>query len=304
MSRAERAPLAGPLDARLRPMGLTLGQVAFGALVVAVSSGVVLGLAYDPAEPLRSTEAISGALPFGFLFRGAHILSAQLFFVSLLLHTADHVLGRSYRQVSRLSWWRLVLVGLGALGAMFSGFLLRGDADARAAQAIAAAGLKVVPMFGADISLGLLGEPGGGLQAPYVHHLVTFTLAPWLLSLAHARRAWAGALVTGAVAALTTGAALVYHPGPGLPSDLHRGVLWGPWYFMGAQELLRHLPLGVVVLVLGGGAVGLTGGLAHTGGASAGRRGRVEAAMRSAWLLAVGGYLLLCLASYLARSGK
>ncbi len=301
MSKGDHPPLFGPLDQRLRWTGITLGQLAYAALAVTAITGVVLGFVYDPNEPLASTEAIQGGVAYGFLVRSVHNLAAQLFVVSLLLHLVDHLWARSYRQLSAGAWWRLVVVTALGLGAMFSGFLLRGDAEARAAQAIAASVLRVVPGIGDDLSRGLVGDPGGPLHAAYVHHLVTFTLAPWLLAIAHARRVWAGYVVTVVVFAVATAVALVYHPGLGLPPGMGRGNLWGPWYFIGVQELLRHLPVALVAVLASLGAAGALGALGHAGQPPASRWRLPETVLRLGWLMALAAYLLLCLVAYVAR---
>lgn len=301
MSKTDHPPLFGPLDQRLRPAGVTLGQLSYAALAVTVVSGVVLSLVYDPAEPLASTELLQGGVAYGFLVRSAHNLAAQLFVVSLVLHMVDHVLARSYRELSAGAWWRLALVAILGLGAMFSGFLLRGDAEARAAQAIAGSVLGQVPGVGADLTRLLLGEPGGALHAVYAHHLVTFTLVPWLVAIAHARRVWAGALVTLVVAAGVTAVGLAYHPGPGLPPGMGRGALWGPWYFIGVQELLRHLPEALVAGGIALGAVGALGSLGHLGPAPGARWRLPEALLRHGWLWGGALYLVTCLVAYLAR---
>ena len=212
--------LSSPLDRLMKPVGTTLGQLAFAALTVVTFSGILLGVLYDPGAPLASTEAIQGAIAYGWLLRAAHVLSAQLFVVTLLLHTLDHVWARSYRQQTAGAWWRLVLAGGLGMGAMFTGFLLRGDAEARAAHSIAGSLLGSIPGVGGDLSRFLLGEPDQPLQAALLHHVATFTLSPWLLAIEHARRAWAGLLVTLVVLAGVTALALLIHPGPGsLPGE-------------------------------------------------------------------------------------
>ncbi len=301
MSRTDPAPIVGPLDRWLRPTGVTLGQVAFAALAVTVISGIVLGLVYDPSEPLASTEAIQGGVAYGFLVRAAHNLGGQLFVVALLLHTVDHVFSRSYRELSPGDWWRLVLVAVLGMGAMFSGFLLRGDGEARAAQTIAISAVRVVPGVGEDLSRMFFGDADGPLHAVYLHHLVTFSLVPWLVAIAHARRVWAGFVITAVVAAAITAVALVYHPGPALPPGMARGALWGPWYFIGAQELLHHVPVAWVTVAGVVGAVGLLGALGHVP-REPGHRWRIpEAVVQRGWLLGLAVYLVVCLAAYVAR---
>ncbi len=303
-SEPAAAPLPAPLDHAFRRVGTTPGQLCWAALTVVVLTGVALGVLYNPSEPLASVELIQEAVPFGWLIRATHRLAAQAFFVLLLLHTLDHVWAGSYRHLRPGTWWRLVGVLLLGLGGMFGGFLLRGDAEARAAHAIADSVTRLLPGLGDDLSALVWGR--GTLGPVYVHHLVTFTLLPWLLAIDHARRSWAGWVVTAAVLASCTLAALVHHPGPGTATVASDAALWGPWYFMGLQELLRWWPAWLAAWVLPLLAVSALGALGHlsAGGspAQAPASGR-DRALRLGLLLAVVAYAGVTLAGWLSGGG-
>lgn len=305
------APLTAPLDRGLRRwVGVTPGQLLWAALTVIVLTGIPLGVVYDPATPLAAVEAIGEAVPFGWLLRATHRLAAQLFLVVLLLHTADHVLAGNHRHLRPRKWWPLVAVLALSFGAMFGGFLLRGDAEAYAAHAIAVGVTRAMPGVGSALADWLWGWPGEGLHAVYLHHLVTFTLVPWLLSIEHGRRSWAGWLVTAGVGALVVAAALAHHPGPGAAVATGGEPLWGPWYFVGLQELLRWLPvwLAAWLLPLSGlvalGALGWARPEMAAGEERPSIGFRAERVTRWALLLAGVGYAAVSLISLWVRSGR
>ncbi len=286
-----RAP--PPLDRLLARLGVTVGQVCFGAFAVAVATGIALATVYEPTRPLESAEAIQGAVAYGFLIRAAHDLAAQLFLVTCLVHIADHLLARSYRALRAAVWWRLTWLAPVAVAVMFTGFVLRADADAASAHAIAVSIVRHIPGLGDGLASLLLGEPYGSLQPVFLHHAVTFTLLGWLLTADHARRVWCGWLVFAAVLAAVTAVALVYHPGPGAPPGAAVGALHGPWYFVGLQTLLRAIPAWLAGVVLPLAMVVALGSLGHAGG----DRGRSippsgERVVRAAWLILFAVYLL------------
>ena len=287
------------LERLLLRVGTTPGQLLWAAFAVVAASGVALGALYDPGAPLASVEVIQRAAPLGWAIRAVHRLSANAMLVLLLLHTIDHLIARSYRRSGAAAWWRLVGVLVLGVGAMLGGFLLRGDAESHAAHAVAIGVTRAVPGIGADLAAFLWGTPGGSLHVVYLHHLVTFTLLPWLLAIEHARRAWAGWLVSAALLTAVTALALVVHPGPGLPVGIFAGPLHGPWYLAGLQQGLRWLaPLmaGVAVPLLGSGLLGALGHLPEVPGTP---RARGEAALRWALLLLAAAYLLASMVQWL-----
>ena len=303
MTTGEPLP-AAPLEAWLRRLGTTPGQLAFGGLVVLLVTGIPLALPYDPAAPLASVEALQERVPFGWLLRGAHLVGAHLFLVALLAHTLDHLVAGSFRPLKAAVWWRAMLtLGL-CVGGMFTGFLLRGDAEARAAGGIAAEVAQGLPWIGGYVSRGLFGEPGGSLQVVYLHHLVTFGLLPWILASEHARRLWPGWLVAAACLGLATLGGLLHHPGPGPAPGLATGTMLGPWYLVGVQETLRWLPPALGAIALPTGWMLLLGALGHLGPETPGA-GQPRRSARWLAALALWGtvlYLAATLGAFALRS--
>ncbi len=278
----------GPLDRGLRKLGLTMGQLCYAALALTVVSGVVLATAYDPAQPLASTEAIHGAISFGFLVQATHNLGAHLCIIALLAHTIDQLLVGAYRDTDSAVWWRATLLLPLIIAAAFTGFALRGDGDASAAHAIAYGVISSIPLVGDDLAGFTLGNPHGNLNTLYLHHVVTFTLLPWLIAIDHARRIWSGWLVFAAAFAVTTAAALLYHPGTSaIGSDVQ-----GPWYFAAVQELLRYLPATMVALIFPLLMIAMLGSLGHE---VIGRHRRIA----WAWLTIAGLYLVATFITHL-----
>jgi hypothetical protein len=288
--------LATPLDGFFRRAGFSLGELGYAALVVVLVTGGALGVLYDPAHPLLSLETIQGAVRFGWLIRATHGWASQLLLVVVGLHLFDQLWFGGVRRLSPAAWWRVVLAGVLLVGAMFSGFLLRGDAEASAAHRIAQEVLRAVPVIGRALASSLLDPPGSALPRVYLHHLVTCTLLPWLLCVEHARKVWSGPLLAVAVLVVVTLGALIIRPALGSPPGTASGILWGPWYFMGGQELLRHVPFWLPTLVVPAAMVLLLGGLRHLVGHD--RMMRVGTLI---WSALVGAYLLYGLMAYLLR---
>ena len=84
-------------------------------------------------------------------------------------------------------WLRLSLTVPVTIGAMLSGFLLRGDAPAVQALQILRSLLGFVPLIGTTLSRLLTGS-GSDLTTVYLQHACTATLIIWLVTIEHARR--------------------------------------------------------------------------------------------------------------------
>ncbi|HQR46725.1 MAG TPA: cytochrome b N-terminal domain-containing protein [Thermoanaerobaculia bacterium] len=249
--------MTGELPARRLPSG-SFGRVAFGLLAVSVMSGISLVPFYAAARPFESLERIEGGVPWGFFLRALHAWSSWGVLVATVLHLAEALRARTERQLSAGVWWRSVaLLPLG-VGALLSGFVLRGDAGAVAALAIWRRILEAVPVLGTEIARFLLGAPGD-LSAAALHHAGTFTLLLWLATAEHGLRlvpdVRSAALAALASMALAGAIPVALGPPPGTASG---HLLLGPWYLLGLQGALLDLPAAAgwagplgLVLVLG-----------------------------------------------------
>lgn len=220
-----------------RLFGVSLGDVAAAAFVLCALSGAFLAVAFDTRD---AAGVIAGWLlaNSGAVFvRNVHYWTAQLFLVCTVLHAWEHIRLGTERRVGRGVWLRMVLALPALVFVMLSGFLLRGDADARQALRIVREIAGAVPLVGTRLGTFLFGA-GEQLQVVYAHHAATATIVVWLVIVEHARRLWPRAGGVAAVGVSTAAVSLVLSPG------LHDGMdplLKGPWYFLGLQEVLHWL---------------------------------------------------------------
>jgi len=224
----------GKLWRRIPP----LGMLAFAAFVVCALTGIMLVPAYMPGMAMDSLALLLLKNPAGVFVRSLHYWSAQAFLVLTLAHVVDYLLQRSETRVSFGVWLRLSLTIPVTIGAMLSGFLLRGDAPAIQALQILRSLLGFVPLIGITLSRLLTGS-GSDLQTVYLHHACTATLIIWLVTAEHARRILPRAQAIWWTLPPVVGLSLLLVPG--LESRV-ASIEKGPWYLVGLQEVLHWLP--------------------------------------------------------------
>ena len=263
----------------------TIGDLATAAFVVAAASGVAVAVPYDTQDALGSIAAMLLANPAGAFFRNVHYWAGQLCLVLTLVHVWDHLRASTEHRVSRGVWLRLALTLPLLAFIMLSGFMLRGDADARQALRILTEATSQIPLVGPLTATMIFGA-GERLDLIYVQHAATATIAVWLFIIEHARRGvWPRASAFVAVTVVTSAISLVVSPG------LHDGlepVIKGPWYFLGFQEILHWTPRPLVVVLAGFAIIGALYAV------------RVIAAPRAAWSKAL---LLFLTIAYLGLCG-
>jgi hypothetical protein len=244
----------------------------------------VVAIPFEPGDAYASVAAMLVGSPAAAFFRNVHYWAGQACLILTLLHLWDHLRAGTERRVSRGVWLRLALTLPLLAFIMLSGFLLRGDADARQAFRIVTEATAQVPLVG-PLAATLMFGASERLDVTYVQHAATATILVWLFIIEHARRIWPRPASFLAVLVATGGLALVVSPG------LHDGldpVMKGPWYFLGLQEVLHWTPWPVAAVLAGAAIVGAIDAI---------RSARPRAA---AWLK---GSLLALLVLYAALCG-
>ena len=222
---------------------MILGRLTFGLLAVAVLSGLALAPFWSAGRPLESLEALNGATPWGFFLRGVHALSAWGFLLATLSHLVEVLWKRTDLRLAPAVWWRSVALLPVSVLALLGGFLMRGDAEAQAALAVWREVSASFPVAGRVLASLLLGVPGSDLAPVALHHAGTFTLLAWLLTVEHGKTL-APDLRSTVLAALGSFAAAGLLPVSLGPATAPEGaLLLGPWYLLGLQEALVHLPV-------------------------------------------------------------
>lgn len=223
------------------------GEIGFAGLLLAAVSGIAVAVPYDAQRPYDSLALLVLTNPAAALFRNLHYWAGQLFLVLTLAHAWDHLSRWTESRVPRAMWWRVTASLPLAAFVMLSGFMLKGDAEARQAIRIVTSLLDGVPWGGRLISVALVGVEGNR-QILYVHHVATASILVWLFVAEHARAIWPR-LVT-LVETMLPIVVVSLFVSPGLHDGLDP-VLKGPWYFLGLQEALHWISRPLVLVAAG-----------------------------------------------------
>jgi ubiquinol-cytochrome c reductase cytochrome b subunit len=124
---------------------------------------------------------------------------------------------------------------------LFTGYILRGDATGEAAGAIAENITLSIPLFGRLLNKLLFDVSATGVQKVYLHHIAGLMLAGGFCVWPHLRRyiaLWRNHIP---LTLLLLAAAVVLKT-PLEPERFGLLHIAGPWFFLGMQEMLRHLP--------------------------------------------------------------
>lgn len=224
-------------------LSLLLPRMGLSCLLVCLASGIVLAFYYRPAgNVFQNVEEITTIVPYGWFFRQLHYAAGQAFAVLMLLHTVDHLVKRKYRLFPAKDWAVLIVSLALCFFTLFTGFILKADQEGAHAGSIFMNLLLAVPAVGTPLA-SLFIVPGEGFYfLPYLHHclllpaLILFLLRPHI-------RAW---LPDRPVFILSFLGLFLYaclvRPHMDIPPEARVPAVSGPWFFLGMQTLLKHLP--------------------------------------------------------------
>ncbi len=225
---------------------ISFGQWSLATFLIAVLSGVILTVPFDVANPYQSIASMMIAKPAASFVRNLHFWSAQLFLVFLFLHLYEYFKKKEPVRLSGSVWLRLTLGLVIIFLLMFTGFLLRADADALQAREIFNRLVKEVPLVGDLLAFILLGKEGGW-QLIYLNHAAVFTVITVYIIFEHSRKVWPD-LMGFVLSVLVTGILAFFFTAP--LHDNQNPTVKGPWYFVGLQDLLHWFSHPAWVLVL------------------------------------------------------
>jgi ubiquinol-cytochrome c reductase cytochrome b subunit len=221
-----------------------VGELATAALLVSAGSGFVVAYQYDVAEPFVSSVAIEAVLSFGFFWRALHFWSSQAFFLLLMLHawqSLDDLPRIEKRPLGGRQWVILTVTLPMAVLALFTGYVLRWDGTGQAAGAIAEHLLLGVPLIGPGLNRFFLAASEEGLSRVYVVHLLVTAILWGVGTWYHTRKVILGLRPLRDVFIVSAVLALIARSPMDLPGE-NIGLIKGPWFFLGVQELLKYLP--------------------------------------------------------------
>lgn len=127
-----------------------LGGMTFLLFVVLAVTGVLLAVYYTPTPEgaFESVAAITKTVPYGWLMRSVHFYSANGMLILAVLHMLRVYYTGSYKAPRELNWVAGVLLGLLALFAGYTGYVLRWDEEALGASGIGQGIATSIPYLG------------------------------------------------------------------------------------------------------------------------------------------------------------
>lgn len=218
------------------------GEKSLASLYLSVLSGIVVALQYDPVHPFYSTSSLDILVPFGAFWRSLHFYSSQFFVLFSFAHFAAILVDRWPPAMATGRWLRLVFSLPVIILLLFTGYVLRADITGQMAGHIAENITLSVPLVGRWLNQLLFSISGEGLKRVYVNHLIGLGVLWGALSWQHIKRykvSWYrhGGLLLFLLAFCFLVKAPFHQERLGVYN------IPGPWFFLGIQELLRHVPV-------------------------------------------------------------
>lgn len=273
------------VDARTLDFSVTYGLGGAAALMVIIQfiTGLLLGFAYNPSPVLayRSIEHISNNVFLGALLRNIHHWTGHGLIIVVFLHFLRVFKSKAFYGKRSRNWILGIFLGLLILAANFSGYLLPWDQLSYWAVTVATSLISYIPFVGAVIYEVVRGGEQVGAPTLQLFYYVHTAIIPVFLFVGLSWHFWyvrkaggvfvekdCGASVTRVdsnphlyVRELAFGALLLLFiflfsalfPAPlgdMADPDVTPSTVKAPWYFMGAQELLLHVPPIVAIVVL------------------------------------------------------
>ena len=227
----------------------TAGWIALSSILLCGVSGFLLTIPYDFTRPYESVFEILLFNPTGSLIRNFHYWSAQLFIISILLHLYDHFSKSTESKIRNFRTWLVLAVSVLIVGyEMLSGFILKGDGAGLQAGRILASLLESVPVAG-NLLRSAFASSEDHWQIVYVQHIATGTIFLLIAAYEHLKTIWPSSTTILKVLAGLLLISLFFRAPLGFTES---NQLFGPWFFLGIQEMLHWTshPIYIVFLML------------------------------------------------------
>lgn len=177
-------------------------------------------------------------VPFGKFFRNLHYWSSQWALIFTSLHLFDSLYRRIFLYKSFWNWDFLIFSWVATLFVTFTGYILRADETGELAGAIAENLLKSVPVIGTFLNTLFFSITEVGLYRVFLSHFfISFILLLGLFIFHFSwKKVWKIENILWSLPSLIF-SFLIYRP-----LNPYQGFqAKGPWFFLGAQELLKFL---------------------------------------------------------------
>jgi hypothetical protein len=222
------------------------GMLSAAAFIIAVVTGFILSVPYDPYKAKESIQIIMISNPSASFIRSAHYWSSQFFLIFTIIHFFEYFLNSGEKNIKKGVWFRLVTAIPVTFFVMLSGFILKADNEGIMANEILRGIISMVPFIGIYLENFLLGIKNS-LHVVYIHHAATATIYLLIIIIEHTKKIWPTIYSYLYIISVTIIVSFV------IPAGLHSDsdpVVKGPWYFVGLQEILHWMSSPVYIIYI------------------------------------------------------
>ena len=217
-------------------MSKFVSWLSMGLFVLSMTSGLVIVFAYHPSLAYDSVQKIRFIIPYGHFFRALHYFSSEAFTLILLLHIGFEVAKKKIK-ISNTSWNYSILGFLIIVVLMFTGFVLKGDQSALAAANVSFNLMKNTPILSHFVAL--FQDDSVYYYKFFIWHIVFLPLVLSYAIYKHVHTLTAKIEYITIAIGLSIAGYLVFVMPLDIALTQKVDTLKGPWFFWGAENLLR-----------------------------------------------------------------
>ncbi len=214
------------------------GEFSLLSLYISVLSGIIVAMQYNPNAPFYSVSTIDLLVPFGAYFRSLHFYSSQLFFLFSVCHLL--AIFNETEKFSTQQWIKLSLSLPVSLLILFTGYVLRADATGFSAGRIAESVILSIPLAGKNVNDLLFSITDNGMQRIYINHVIALGVLWGWMVFKHIKK-YKASFEQNIPLTIVILLFSVFVMAPFEIEQLGITHIDGPWFFLGLQELLRHI---------------------------------------------------------------
>ena len=214
-------------------MAFIISWISVALFDISMLSGLIVAFVYKPSIAYESVQKLTYLIPYGNIFRELHYFSSEAFLVFICLHVALELAKLSIK-IDLTSWNYSVISLIVLLMLMFTGYVLKADLSGLSAGQVALSLMKQTPFV--DTFLPLLEDNTLFIWKFYIWHILFLPLILTYAIYKHITLLQTKYFIVGL--GITILLMMVYVMPKDIAFDVDAQNVDGPWFFLGAENLL------------------------------------------------------------------
>ena len=214
-------------------MAFVVSWICVALFDISMLSGLIVAFVYKPSLAYESVQKLTYLIPYGNVFRELHYFSSEAFLVFVCLHVALE-LAKMVVRIELTSWTYSVVSLIVLFMLMFTGYVLKADLSGLSAGHVALSLIKQTPYV--DRLLPLLEDSTLFVWKFYIWHILFLPLVVTYAIYKHITVLQTKYFIVGL--GITILLMMVYVMPKDIPLDADAQNVDGPWFFLGAENLL------------------------------------------------------------------